>query len=163
MRWSPCTNPAIKIIGQAPGGIARDSSHGRHFIGDSDVVLSGVDPTREVSSVILLDGNAPDRIDATYRSWHALNGLVVPADTRITPRRRLRLRQMLQAADGKSNGASYREIVIVLFGEKRMDAEKPWKTSSLRDTVIGLVKGASDLIDGEYVNLFLKRRRLQRR
>ncbi|WP_015061222.1 DNA -binding domain-containing protein [Sinorhizobium meliloti] len=38
-------------------------------------------------------------------------------------------------------------------------AEEPWKTSSQRDRVVGLVKGSSDLIAGDYVGLLRKRRR----
>lgn len=48
MLWSPLTNPGIVILGPLhPGiGIARDSPDGRHVIGDSDVVLDGVDPNQ---------------------------------------------------------------------------------------------------------------------
>ncbi len=107
MLWSPLTNPGIVILGPLhPGiGIARDSPDGRHVIGDSDVVLDGVDPNQAVSYVIL-DRNTPDRLDATDRTWRASNGLPVPADKRITPDRRRRLRHKIQAADGHSNGAT---------------------------------------------------------
>ncbi|RVN73203.1 DUF2285 domain-containing protein [Sinorhizobium meliloti] len=47
-------------------------------------------------------------------------------------------------------------MAIVIFGEARV-AEEPWKTSSQRDRVVGLVKGSSDLIAG--VGLLRKRRR----
>lgn len=157
--WSPLTNPGIVILAPLhPGiGIARDSPDGRHVIGDSDVVLDGVDPNQAVSCVIL-DRNTPDRLDATDRIWRASNGLPVPPDRRITPDRRRRLRHKIQAADGHSNGATLREIAIIIFGEARV-AEEPWKTSSQRDRVIGLVKGSSELIAGDYVLLLRKRRR----
>ncbi|WP_318863046.1 DUF2285 domain-containing protein [Sinorhizobium meliloti] len=138
-------------------GIVRDSPDGRHVIGDSNVVLDGVEPNQAVSHIIF-DRNTPDRLDATDRIWRASNGLPVPPDRRITPDRRRRLRHKIQAADGRSNGATFREIAIVIFGEARI-AEEPWKTSSQRDRVIGLVKGSSELIAGDYVLLLRKRRR----
>ncbi|MDW9621863.1 DUF2285 domain-containing protein [Sinorhizobium meliloti] len=159
MLWSPLINPGIPILGPLHPdiGIVRDSPDGRHVIGDSNVVLDGVEPNQAVSHIIF-DRNTPDRLDATDRIWRASNGLPVPPDRRITPDRRRRLRHKIQAADGRSNGATFREIAIVIFGEARI-AEEPWKTSSQRDRVIGLVKGSSELIAGDYVLLLRKRRR----
>ncbi|MFQ6186623.1 DUF2285 domain-containing protein, partial [Sinorhizobium meliloti] len=130
MLWSPLINPGIPILGPLHPdiGIVRDSPDGRHVIGDSNVVLDGVEPNQAVSHIIF-DRNTPDRLDATDRIWRASNGLPVPPDRRITPDKRRRLRHKIQAADGRSNGATFREIAIVIFGEARV-AEEPWKTSS---------------------------------
>ena len=59
---------------------------------------------------------------------------------------------MMQAADGRSNGATYREIAIAMFGSERIASES-WRTSALRDTVIGLIESASALIKGGYRRL----------
>lgn len=82
----------------------------------------------------------------------------MPIDKRMTAQQRRRLRLMMQAADGRANSASYREIGTVLFGRERV-ASGPWKTSSLRDMVIGLVEGAATLIGGGYLQLLRHRRR----
>lgn len=65
---------------------------------------------------------------------------------------------MLQAADGRDHGASYREIANAIYGETRVSADS-WKTSALRDTVIGLVESAITMIGGGYLQLLRHRRR----
>jgi hypothetical protein len=76
----------------------------------------------------------------------------------MTPYQRQRFRLMMQAADGRAAGASYREIGIVLFGERRVLGE-PWKTSPLRAAVIALARNASALIGGGYLGLLRHRRK----
>lgn len=99
-----------------------------------------------------------DRVHALTRLWRDSRGVEPPADTRITAQRRRRLRLMMQAVDGRSHGASYREIAIAIYGHHRVAAE-PWKTSSLRDAVIGLVEGGNAMIAGGYLDLLRHRRR----
>jgi hypothetical protein len=48
--------------------------------------------------------------------------------------------------------ASYREIAEVLFGTRRLEREA-WKTSSVRDRTIRLVKGGRALIRAGYRKL----------
>ncbi|MFG1181142.1 DUF2285 domain-containing protein, partial [Xanthobacter versatilis] len=45
-----------------------------------------------------------------------------------------------------------------LYSHKRV-ASEPWKTSALRDKVIGLVKGGLAMIGGGYLRLLRHRRR----
>jgi hypothetical protein len=66
---------------------------------------------------------------------------------------------MMQAADGRANGASYRAIATALYGQARV-ASNPWKTSPLRDAVVGLVKSGTNMIGGAYLQLLRHRRRL---
>lgn len=115
-------------------------------------------PGEPIAALIPLDGEAPGRIEALTRFWRAWHHKSIPPDTRITAQRRLRLRLTIQAVDGRDNGASYREIAKAIFGESRVAAE-PWKTAPLRDMVIGLVKSASALIGGGYLQLLRHRRR----
>jgi hypothetical protein len=65
---------------------------------------------------------------------------------------------MLQAVDGRMNGASYREIAGVVYGVARV-ADEPWKTSALRDAVMDLVRDAFAMIEGGYLTLLRQRRR----
>lgn len=111
-----------------------------------------------VAALIPLDDDIPGRIEALNRLWHARQGKRVPPDTRLTAQQRRRLRLMLQASDGRARGASYRGIAEVLFGVERVSTY-PWKTSALRDQVIGLVEGGTGLITGGYLQLFRHRRR----
>ncbi|WP_245431694.1 DUF2285 domain-containing protein [Mesorhizobium atlanticum] len=108
--------------------------------------------------MIPLDTQTLGRVEALVRFWRSCHGRHVPPDTRMTVQQRRRLRLMMQAADGRTNGASYREIATAFYGTGRV-ASNPWKTSSLRDTVIGLVKGGATLIAGGYLQLLRHRPR----
>lgn len=173
--WSPLVDPAILLVTDRPellplaplpphGDIdaERDSPEGRHALDPTIptqlLFLPGTASDEPLAALIPFDDDTPDRIEAVTRAWRAWYGRSVPRDTRMTPDQRRRLRLKLQAADGRTNGASYREIGIAIFGEARVFAE-PWKTSSLRDTVIELVQGGFDLIAGGYLKLLRHRRR----
>ncbi|MER9316320.1 DUF2285 domain-containing protein [Mesorhizobium sp. M0659] len=98
------------------------------------------------------------RVEALVRFWRGQSKRPVPPDTRMTVQQRRRLRLMLRAADGRMNGATYRDIATVCYGIERVGAT-PWKTSSLRDTVIGLVRGGGAMIGGGYLGLLRHRTR----
>jgi hypothetical protein len=59
---------------------------------------------------------------------------------------------MVRALDGRSSGASYREIAAVLFETHRRSATE-WKTSSIRAQTIRLVKDAQMMMRGGYLRL----------
>ncbi len=122
------------------------------------VVRPGADPDGPLAILVPFDADTLGRIEALGRFWRAWQRQPVPPDTRLTAQRRRRLRLMLRAADGRANGASYREIAVALYGGPRVEAD-PWKTSPLRDTVIGLVESAASLIAGGYLQLLRHRRR----
>lgn len=122
------------------------------------MLLSSVLEGAPLAAVIPLDAATLTRIEALTRFWRALQGRPVPLDTRITPQQRRRLRLMMQAIDGRTSNASYREIAMAIYGRERVLAEA-WRTSALRDAVIGLVEGAAALIDGGYLKLLRHRRR----
>ncbi|WP_245442208.1 DUF2285 domain-containing protein [Mesorhizobium hawassense] len=108
--------------------------------------------------MIPLDSHTLGRVEALVRFWRAYHKRPVPADTRMTIQQRRRLRLMMRAADGRTNGASYRDIATAFYGTGRV-ASAPWKTSSLRDTVVGLVKGGGAMIAGGYLQLLSHRKR----
>ncbi|WP_246658945.1 DUF2285 domain-containing protein [Aminobacter sp. J44] len=146
----------------APAAV-RPSSEGLHAIHRGGIVaqillLSGRKTDRASAVILPLDDDLPDRVEAVLRLWQALSARAVTRDGRITPYQHRRIRLMMRAADGRANGATYREIAIALFGPERVAAE-PWKTSSLRDAVIGLVESAGPLINGGYRKLLRHRRR----
>ncbi len=173
--WSPAVDPSIMLFTRRPdllpsvsfpsgGDIAagRDSLDGRHAIdtaiGAQFLLPRGVDLGDPLAALIPFDDDTLDRIDAVSRLWRAWRGRVVPRDTRMTDDQRRRLRLKLQAADGRMNGASYREIAYAIFGRTRVAAEV-WKTCSLRDAVIELVDSGRNLIAGGYLQLLRHRRR----
>lgn len=58
----------------------------------------------------------------------------------------------LRALDGHAAGASYRALAEALFGPQRVSASA-WKTSSVRDSTIRLVRTGLSMMAGEYRRL----------
>ncbi len=77
--------------------------------------------------------------------WRFMRGHAKPA----TQLRDVRLVNTFRALDGHLSGASYRVIAECLFGSVRVDAE-PWKSSSVRDATIRLVRNGVALMRGGY-------------
>ncbi len=121
------------------------------------VRLACVAADTPLAALVPLDPKGHDRIDAVDRLLRALQGRTVPADRRLTQQQKRRHRHMLQAIDGHLTGASYRQIADVIYGIERIRAEH-WKTSALRDSVIGLVEGGLSMIAGGYRQLLRHRR-----
>jgi hypothetical protein len=143
----------------------RTDEQGVHFhytLGNGDTLqilrLTSIAADKPLVALIPLDQDGLDRIQATERLLRALMGRPVPRDTRLTPQQRRRARHMLQAVDGRTNGASYREIAEAIFGAPRVAAD-PWKTSPLRDTTMALVRDALAMIAGGYRTLLRRRHR----
>jgi hypothetical protein len=113
---------------------------------------------RSLAAIIPLDADGLDRLEAVARLWRSLHRPPCTPDLRLTWQQRRRLRHMLQAVDGRMDGASYREIAQAIYGAKRV-ADDPWKTSALRDSTMTLVKGGLSLIAGGYRKLLRHRRR----
>ncbi|HQS11073.1 MAG TPA: DUF2285 domain-containing protein [Xanthobacteraceae bacterium] len=158
-------NPAVTVLTELPDHLLSTGTALHAAPADipdhaaaPHLLLSGVDLTATIAALIPFDDDLPGRIEALNRLWHAHRGKPVPPDTRITRQQRGRLRLMLQACDGRNRGASYRDIAEAIFGTERVAAD-PWKTSPLRDRVIGLVEGGTSLIAGGYLRLFRHRRR----
>ncbi|WP_238986684.1 DUF2285 domain-containing protein [Paracoccus sp. MKU1] len=147
---------AVKDVRVADGTYFRcDIGHGRslHLLR-----LAGVDTNAPLAVVIPLDADGLDRIEAATRLLCFLMRRGVPPDGRLTERQRRRARRMLQAIDGRMSGASYREIARAIYGTDRV-GDEPWKTSALRDAVMGFVRDARAMIGGGYCRLLRRRRR----
>lgn len=108
-------------------------------------------PGQPLAAVVPLDATAPGRLRALTRLLRHLEGAPPPPD-RITDQRRRRFKAMLRALDGRASGAVHREIAAALWGGARIAAE-PWKTSSLRDATLRLVRDGGAMTRGGYVAL----------
>lgn len=132
--------------------------HGEGATAIPILLIGGARPDQPLAALVPLDADGLDRIDAVTRLWRVLNNRPFLPDTRLTAQQRRRLRHMLQAVDGSTNGASYREIANIIFGASRIAAD-PWKTSALRDSTIDLVKDGLAMIAGGYRKLLRHRRK----
>ncbi|WP_352545815.1 DUF2285 domain-containing protein [Mesorhizobium sp. M0006] len=147
------------MVGLGPYQRSPQGSHAVHQDGVATqlLLLPGSDESRPLAALIPLDSQTLGRVEALVRFWRSHRKRPVPSDTRMTMQQRRRLRLMMQASDGRTNGASYREIANAFYGVERV-AANPWKTSSLRATVIGLVKGGAAMIGGGYLQLLRYRK-----
>ena len=140
--------------------IERAGPDGRHVIIRSDfgeLRVWVLDDRRAepLAFALPLDDDLPVRAKAALRLWaRIVHPAVDPssAPLALTRQRHDRLMLMLRALDGHLADASYREIAHVLFGARRLEHEL-WKTSSLRDTTIRLVRGGLALMHAGYRRL----------
>jgi hypothetical protein len=150
--------PPIDVAGLGPDVAERIDEHGRHLVvRDRDeefrLCVYALERDQTLSVVIPLDGDFPVRAAAASRLWARMYGRAPgEAPWSLTRQRRDRLILMLRALDGHLAAASYREIAEALFGAGRLERE-PWKTSSLRDRTIRLVKGGIALMRDGYRSL----------
>jgi hypothetical protein len=98
-----------------------------------------------------LDGNTPRRGEATRDFWEfaARHQPTAKPSRGVNPGR---LNAALRALDLRLEGASYRTIAEALFGSSRV-ADETWKTSSVRDAVIRLVRTGMFMMRGGYRRL----------
>ena len=115
------------------------------------LLAHAADSGQSLAAVVRLDATTPGRLRALSRLWRHLEGAAPPPDP-ITAQRRRRMKAMLRAVDGRASGAAYREIAGALYGVGRVAAE-PWKTSSLRDATLRLVRDGGAMVCGGYVGL----------
>jgi hypothetical protein len=120
-------------------------------------LLLGEAAAGAVALVLPLDRLFEDRID-TARRFHRLlvSGRATPST--FTAYRRRRLRLALRALDGTLNGADYRAVAEVLFGD-RVPRGAAWRDDSLRGQIIRLVRYGLDLMQGGYLDLLRPERR----
>ncbi|MGR7995788.1 DUF2285 domain-containing protein [Xanthobacter sp. ZOL 2024] len=133
----------------------RDLAGGQrlHLILPSDAV-----PGRPLAAIVPLGPDGFDRLEAVARLLASLHGREVPRDTRLTQQQLARTRRMLQAADGRRNGATQQEIAAVIFKTGQLSRDE-WQASSARHAVMDLLRGARDMIAGGYRKLLHHRRR----
>ena len=113
------------------------------------------DVEQPLAFALPLDDELPIRVKAALRLWARIVHLrsdLGPPPLALTRQRHDRLMLMLRALDGHLADASYRDIADVLFGARRLEHE-PWKTSSVRDTTIRLVRGGLALMRAGYRKL----------
>lgn len=115
-------------------------------------------PGRPLAAIVPLGPDGFDRLEAVARLLASLHGREVPRDTRLTQQQLARARRMLQAADGRRNGATQQEIAEVIFKTGQLSRDD-WQASSARHAVMGLLRGARAMIAGGYRKLLRHRRR----
>ena len=115
-------------------------------------------PGTPLAAIVLLDDDTLDRIDSLGRFWSTLRHRRPSPDPRLTPQRRLRLRQMLRVVDARFEHATYRAIAEALFPQHEIEAAS-FAGNALRETTIRLARDGMKLVNGGYRTLLRKPRR----
>jgi hypothetical protein len=132
---------------------ADDGEHVLLHVGHEECQLWLPDPHDRrgaLAVVVPLDELTPRRAAAALRFWRFLRAKSRRGTWQLPNKKRLF--PLLCALEGYLDGASYREIAQDIFGKARV-VDAHWKTSSLRDTTIRLVRGGLDMMRGGYRKL----------
>jgi hypothetical protein len=109
----------------------------------------------DIAVTLPLDRLFDIRVAAALRLWRALSGRKPGPDPAALSQARLRRLSLgLRALDGRSRNASYREVAEVLFEARQLEPTQ-WKTHSLRDQTIRLVRYGMAMMRGRYRLLLL--------
>lgn len=127
-----------------------DGLHLKLRSGIQAVVREG-DLSTPLAVVLPISGQFSASLRAARSLHRAMVGAPAPLDD-LTPQQQLRLDRTLIALDGAASQRSYRDIANQVFGPARVGSEA-WKTSSVRDAAIRLVRAGRRLMDGGYLRL----------
>lgn len=102
-------------------------------------VIDGIDEIRSKATVLL-------QLSQLYKSY-------MPRSSNEWSQPSTRLRNLLIAHDARANGASYREVAIAVFGEKRVKEQFDLPDRTLKNQAVRLVKRAHEMVGGRYREL----------
>lgn len=148
--FSPAASP-LRLGGNV--ALQRRGSDGLHLklrSGLQAVVREG-DLTTPLAVVLPISAQFSAGLRAARGLHRAMAGAPAPLDD-LTPQQQLRLERTLIALDGAASQRSYRDIANQVFGPARVASES-WKTSTVRDAAIRLVRAGRRLMDGGYLRL----------
>lgn len=176
--WRPELNAATVVLAAAgpdvggavpftpeqwPGDVtARPSTTGLHVCVRAGTQEHQLWAPPEVTSgapvvaAVPFDELAPLRADAALRFRRHLAGERQPARQRAPDQTLRRARLSVRALDAHLSGASYRGLAEGLYGPARIDPST-WRSDSLRDTTIRLVRNGLAFSRGGYRRLLGRR------
>ena len=147
----PTLNEArLREVLAAPEGAYAELS--ASLTGHQVLVLGVMSPSVPVALVVPLDRLCEDRVDAARQLWRALGSDATAKLPAFSAQRRRRLKLVLRALDADLAGVDYRDIALVLFGE-RLPRDAAWRTHALRSFTIRLVQDGRALMHGGYLRL----------
>lgn len=161
--WRPEAAPAHVVRLQPAGGASgveitlavaayrwcTDGVHLKLRSGLQIFVAEG-DFTGPLAAVLPISGSFSATLRAVQALERSLRG--EPPTSDLTAQQQARLTRSLAAYDAAEAQCTYREIARCMFGNEAID-RYAWRTSSVRDTVIRLVRTGRALVDGGYLGL----------
>lgn len=130
---------------------AEDGLHVRLAAGLQMLLRGDARPEGPLVVVLGFDRDFGLRVRAVEALQRATTGRAAPC-SRLTQAQRQRLARSLLALDGALRHDSYRQIAQAVFGAEALDRED-WRTASVRDATIRLVRTGRALMRGGYLKL----------
>ncbi|MCX7586362.1 DUF2285 domain-containing protein [Phenylobacterium sp. 58.2.17] len=118
--------------------------------GGLQVYVEGGDPSAPLAAMIPIAGSFSAALKGARDLDRILSGGVISED--LTLQQQVRLRRSLIALDAVQAQATYRQIAVQIFGPEAV-ARYDWRTSSIRDAAIRLVRTGRAMADGGYMRL----------
>ena len=130
--------------------LQRRASNGLHLLLPSglQIHVPNGDLSTPLAAILPISGVFSVHLRSAHRLQRALAGDHRPLDD-LTGQQRKRLIQTLRALDLAADQRNYREIAAALFGQDAAE-RGDWRTCSVRDTVIRLVRSGRALVAGGY-------------
>jgi hypothetical protein len=112
--------------------------------------VDGCELSEPLAAVIPITGTFSAALKGASALERILRGDTLAPD--LTAQQLLRLQRVLTALDAAQARATYRQIATEIFGEEAV-ARYDWRTSSIRDAAIRLVRTGRALAAGGYMRL----------
>jgi hypothetical protein len=143
--------PLVRPPSIGAARLAEDGLHVRLVAGLQMLLRGEARPEGPLVVVLGFDRDFGLRVRAVEALQRVAAGRAAPR-SRLTPAQRLRLARSLTALDGALRDDSYRQIAETVFGAEAVDRED-WRTASVRDATIRLVRTGRGLMRGGYLKL----------
>ncbi|WP_312165799.1 DUF2285 domain-containing protein [Phenylobacterium sp.] len=118
--------------------------------GGLQAYVEGCEPSEPLAAIVPISGSFSAALKGVSDLERVLRGNIPAAD--LTAQQRSRLQRVLKALDAAQAQATYRQVAIEIFGEEAVH-RYDWRTSSIRDAAIRLVRTGRALSAGGYLKL----------
>ena len=118
--------------------------------GGLQAFVEGCEPSEPLAAIVPISGSFSAALKGVSDLERVLRGGGLAAD--LSDQQRARLQRVLRALDAAQAHATYRQIAADIFGEEAVD-RYDWRTSSVRDAAIRLVRTGRALSAGGYLRL----------
>ncbi|KQW65524.1 hypothetical protein ASE17_19235 [Phenylobacterium sp. Root77] len=140
-------------LNELAGVIAQRRTRGGVHVklrGGLQAYVEGCEPCEPLAAIVPITGSFSAALRGVADLERILRGDVPPVD--LTAQQSKRLHRMLRALDAAQAQATYRQVAAEIFGEEAV-RRYDWRTSSIRDAAIRLVRTGRALSEGGYLKL----------
>lgn len=118
--------------------------------GGLQAYVEGCEPSEPLAAIVPISGSFSAALKGVSDLERVLRGDILAAD--LTAQQSSRLQRVLKALDAAQAKATYRQVAAEIYGEEAV-SRYDWRTSSIRDAAIRLVRTGRALSAGGYMKL----------